>query len=151
MPVLRVPLRDTGFPATAVTLEPKQLANANLRYRDVDSGGTAAARRVCGVTSGRVQVILPDETRAKQVEASGGVDNGTLTICGRLSVQPFAGVPGAKAGACLPPGAVPVVVGPGRHVRGRLPGAPWWAGATTAPRRRGRPPDAGAGAAQSPE
>ena len=89
--------RDTGFPATAVTLKPKQLANANLEYSDVNSGGSASGRRTCGVTASKAQVILPDETQTKQVKVTGGVDNNTLNICGALKVQPFQGVPGVNA------------------------------------------------------
>ncbi|MFC8452235.1 DUF4232 domain-containing protein [Kitasatospora sp. NPDC057223] len=89
--------RDTGFPATAVTLKPKQLANANLEYSDVNTEGSASGRRTCGLTASRAQVILPDETQPKQVKVTGGVDNNTLNICGKLSVQPFQGVPGVNA------------------------------------------------------
>ncbi|MCX5214814.1 DUF4232 domain-containing protein [Kitasatospora sp. NBC_00240] len=88
--------RDTGFPATAVTLKPKQIANANLQFSNVNPEGSPSGRRVCGVTAGKVQVILPDETQAKQVKVTGGVDSNTLNICGKLSVQPFQGVPGAN-------------------------------------------------------
>ncbi len=89
--------RNTGFPATAVTLRPKQPANANLEYSDVDSEGSASSRRTCGVTASKAQVILPDETQTKQVRVTGGVDNNTLNICGALKVQPFQGVPGVNA------------------------------------------------------
>ncbi|MFC9324394.1 DUF4232 domain-containing protein [Kitasatospora sp. NPDC057015] len=88
--------RNTGFPATAVTLKPKQIANANLQYSNVNAGGSPSGRRVCAVTGGKVQVILPDETQAKQVKVTGGVDDNTLNVCGKLSVQPFQGVPGAN-------------------------------------------------------
>ncbi|WP_329493274.1 DUF4232 domain-containing protein [Kitasatospora herbaricolor] len=88
--------RNTGFPVTAVTLKPKQLANANLQYSNVNPEGSPSGRRVCTVTAGKVQVILPDETQAKQVKVTGGVDNSTLNICGKLSVQPFQGVPGTN-------------------------------------------------------
>ncbi|OKI26188.1 DUF4232 domain-containing protein [Streptomyces sp. CB03911] len=88
--------RTTGFPVTAVTLKPKQIANATLQYSNVGSEGSPSGRRVCAVTAGKVQVILPDETQAKQVKVTGGVDNSTLNICGKLSVQPFQGVPGTN-------------------------------------------------------
>ncbi|MET9615226.1 DUF4232 domain-containing protein [Kitasatospora indigofera] len=88
--------RNTGFPATAVTLRPKQIANANLEYSNINAESSPSGRRVCGMTAGKVQVILPDETQAKTVKVTGGVDNNTLNICGKLSVQPFQGVPGAN-------------------------------------------------------
>ncbi|WP_371477294.1 hypothetical protein [Kitasatospora sp. NBC_00315] len=79
-----------------MTLRPKQIANAGREYSDVNTEVSASGRRVCGVTGTTAQVILPDETQAKQVKVTGGVDHGTLNICDRPTVQPFQGVPGAN-------------------------------------------------------
>lgn len=89
--------RATDQPVRTVVLKPKQLANANLAYQNINLQGSPSGRRVCGVTSSKVQAILPDETQALQIKVTGGVDNNTLNICGALTVQPFEGVPGVNA------------------------------------------------------
>lgn len=87
-------VRHQGFPATPVTLRPGALANAELLYSDVNTQGSASGRLVCAVTGSKVSIILPNTTRQVKVPVTGGVDNGTLNVCGDLTVNPFSGVPG---------------------------------------------------------
>jgi hypothetical protein len=85
-------LRHRGVQSHPVTLFPGSGATASLLYSDVNSQGSPSGRYVCGVTGSRVQVILPDTTQQVKVPVVGGVDNGTLNVCGDLTVDPFAGV-----------------------------------------------------------
>ncbi|SEL18766.1 DUF4232 domain-containing protein [Streptacidiphilus jiangxiensis] len=86
-------VRHQGFPATPVTLRPGGLANAELLYSDVNTQGSASGRLVCAVTGSKVAIILPNTTRQVRVPVTGGVDNGTLNVCGDLTVNPLSGVP----------------------------------------------------------
>ncbi|MCD0485732.1 DUF4232 domain-containing protein [Streptacidiphilus sp. ASG 303] len=82
--------RRQDSPATAVRLAPGAKAVARLAYGNVNGEGSASARKVCGVQSAYASVILPDETAVLKVRVRGGVDNGTLDVCGpEIAVSPF--------------------------------------------------------------
>ncbi|MBF9071963.1 DUF4232 domain-containing protein [Streptacidiphilus fuscans] len=82
-------VRHTGMQGQTVTLVPGQSAQADLTFSDINTEGTSSARYVCGVQGSKVQVILPDTTTQKSVPVTGGIDNGTLSVCGTLTVDPF--------------------------------------------------------------
>ncbi|MFG2909540.1 DUF4232 domain-containing protein [Kitasatospora sp. NPDC048286] len=83
-------VRHDGGPNTPVTLAPGAQATADLLYSDVNGQATASGRYVCAVTGSKVSIILPNTTQQVQVAVTGGVDNGTLSVCGDLNVDPFA-------------------------------------------------------------
>ncbi|MFJ5922829.1 DUF4232 domain-containing protein [Kitasatospora sp. NPDC092948] len=83
-------VRHQGGANTPVTLAPGAGATAQLLYSDVNGQATASGRYVCAVTGSKVSIILPDTTQQQQVSVTGGVDNGTLNVCGDLNVDPFA-------------------------------------------------------------
>ncbi|MFG2915832.1 DUF4232 domain-containing protein [Kitasatospora sp. NPDC048298] len=83
-------VRHDGGPNTPVTLAPGAQATADLLYSDVNGQATASGRYVCSVTGSKVSIILPNTTQQVQVAVTGGVDNGTLSVCGDLNVDPFA-------------------------------------------------------------
>ncbi|MGW3073692.1 MULTISPECIES: DUF4232 domain-containing protein [unclassified Kitasatospora] len=83
-------VRHDGGPNTPVTLAPGAQATADLLYSDVNGQATSAGRHVCSVTGSKVSIILPNTTQQVQVAVTGGVDNGTLNVCGDLNVDPFA-------------------------------------------------------------
>lgn len=85
-------LRHQGDPVTPVTLAPGAQATAQLLYSDVNSQGSASGRYVCAVTGSKVSIILPNTTTQVKVRVTGGVDNGTLNVCGALNVDAFAGI-----------------------------------------------------------
>ncbi|WP_042382925.1 DUF4232 domain-containing protein [Streptacidiphilus melanogenes] len=85
-------VRRQGVQSDQVTLAAGATATADLLYSDVNSQGSASGRLVCAVTGSKVAVILPNTTQQVKVPVSGGVDNGTLNVCGELTVDPFAGV-----------------------------------------------------------
>ncbi|MEY9941579.1 DUF4232 domain-containing protein [Streptacidiphilus sp. MAP5-3] len=84
--------RHTGMQVQTVNLVPGQSAQADLTFSDVNTQGTSSARYVCAVQGSKVQVILPDTTTPKSVPVSGGIDNGVLSVCGSLTVDPFSGL-----------------------------------------------------------
>ncbi|WP_042419630.1 DUF4232 domain-containing protein [Streptacidiphilus anmyonensis] len=85
-------VRHPGVQVSPVTLPAGATATAELLYSDVNSEGSASGRLVCGVTGSKVSVILPNTTQQVRVPVSGGVDNGTLNVCGQLTVNPFQGI-----------------------------------------------------------
>ncbi|MFC8721751.1 DUF4232 domain-containing protein [Kitasatospora sp. NPDC057198] len=82
-------VRQGGVNAASVTLQPGKSASAPLIYSDVNTEGSASGRLVCAVQGSKLAVILPDTTQQSQVQVTGGVDNGTLSVCGDLTVGPF--------------------------------------------------------------
>ncbi|WP_030462019.1 DUF4232 domain-containing protein [Kitasatospora sp. NRRL B-11411] len=82
-------VRQGGANAATVTLQPGKSAAAPLIYSDVNLQGSASGRLVCAVQGSKLAVILPDTTQQSQVPVTGGVDNGTLNVCGDLTVGPF--------------------------------------------------------------
>lgn len=76
--------------AAHVVLKPGQGANALLRFDDINTEGSASGEHTCGVQASTVRVILPDTTQVLAAKVEGGVDGGTLNVCGGVRVQPFA-------------------------------------------------------------
>ncbi|WP_165845678.1 DUF4232 domain-containing protein [Streptacidiphilus pinicola] len=85
-------LRHQGDPVAPVTLAPGAQATAQLLYSDVNGQGSASGRYVCAVTGSKVSIILPNTTTQVKVRVTGGVDKGTLNVCGTLNVDAFAGI-----------------------------------------------------------
>ena len=84
--------RETSEAAAAdhVVLKPGQGANALLRFDDINTQGSASGEHTCGVQASTVRVILPDTTKVLAAKVEGGVDGGTLNVCGgSVRVQPF--------------------------------------------------------------
>ena len=83
--------RETAEAAAAahVLLKPGQGANALLRFDDINTEGSASGEHTCGVQASTVRVILPDTTKVLAAKVEGGVDGGTLNVCGGVRVQPF--------------------------------------------------------------
>ncbi|MFD5462108.1 hypothetical protein ACFWIQ_04655 [Kitasatospora sp. NPDC127059] len=77
-------------PAASGKTAPGARASADLLYSDVNGQASASGRHVCAVTGSKVSIILPNTTQQTQVAVTGGVDNGTLDVCGGLDVDPFA-------------------------------------------------------------
>ncbi|MFD7643874.1 DUF4232 domain-containing protein [Kitasatospora sp. NPDC059795] len=82
-------VRHQGGSTTPVTLAPGAQATANLLYSDVNGQASSSGRYVCAVAGSKVSIILPNTTQQTQVAVTGGVDNGTLNVCGDLNVDPF--------------------------------------------------------------
>lgn len=85
-------VRHEGAPVSPVTLAPGAQATAQLLYSDVNGQASASGRYVCPVTGSKVQIILPNTTTQVKVRVGGGVDNGTLDVCGDLNVDAFTGL-----------------------------------------------------------
>ncbi|MGW7006463.1 DUF4232 domain-containing protein [Streptomyces sp. NPDC054933] len=74
--------RQSTSPNPLVKLAPKKAANAALEYDNTNFEGSPSGRFACGVEAHSADVILPNETQTVKAPVSGGIDNGTLNMCG---------------------------------------------------------------------